>query len=156
MKLMDLLGNAEKQDMFRISKNESIPYRGKKKHAKQMSKHEIDCIFKKLKSVKKWEIHSHTFRRIKEKGIDVTYDDVVSTIYNSKLIEYHIAKLSNGEKDYRVLLRGNKSVNGNNNVNFVYSLTRELIVSSWLNDISDKHSTLDWNDYDERLKITII
>jgi len=152
-KLADLLGNARRQDMIRMSKNESVPNRGKKKHGTQMTKEEIEYLFKRLRSVKRWRMSAHAVSRITEKGIKVTYRDAVSTIHTSKIIEYHIVNLGNGKKDERVLLRGNAVVNRDSNVHFVYSLTRQEIVSSWLNRVDDKHNTLDWRDYDEKLRI---
>lgn len=151
-RMSDILGNAKKQDMFRVAKNEKVPYRGKKKHGSQMTTQEKEYIFKKLKSVKKWIVSKHALERIEEKGINVTYKDVVSTIHNSKIIEYHVAKFDNKD-DIRVLLRGNAIVNRNYNVHFVYSLTRGKVVSSWLNEVTDTHKTLDWRDYDEKLYI---
>lgn len=151
-RIADLFGNANKQDLKRLLVGENVPYRGKKKHGTQMTKREKEYLFKTLRSVEKWTISSHALDRIKEKGIKVTYEDVVSTIHNSEIIEYHIARYKE-EDDVRVLLRGKTIVNRNSNVHFVYSLTRGEIVSSWLNRADDFHASLDWRDYSKDLKI---
>lgn len=151
-RISDLLGNAKKQDMIRVAKKERVPYRGKKKHGTQMSKQEQDYLFSKLKAVRRWKMSEHALERIEAKGINVSYRDVVSTIHNSTIIEYHMARFK-GQPDPRVLLRSKAVVNGKYNVHFVYSLKRREIVSSWLNEVTDVHKTLDWRDYDAKMKI---
>lgn len=151
--LADLLGHAKRDDLFRISKGETLPYRGKRKHGSQMTKREKDYLVKSLKHVKRWRIRGHAKDRLEEKGINATYEDITSTIHNSTIIEYHIARKHNEEKDVRVLLRANNVINDCNNLNVVYSLSTESIVSFWLNDINDKHGSMDWSIYDKSLKI---
>lgn len=151
-KMAELLGGTKRQDLLRVANNEKVPYRGRKKHFTQMSQHENRYLLDSLKDVDKWTMERHALDRIIEKEIDATYEDAVSTIHNGKIIEYHIAK-HREEKDARVLLRANALVNGTYNLNVVYSLTRKSIVSVWINDIKDKHSTLDMNAYNRGLKI---
>jgi hypothetical protein len=151
-KLADLLGNANKMDLYRVAKNEEVPKRGRKKHYTQMSKKETDYLFSKLRGVKRWGLSYHALDRIEEKGIEVTYEDIVSTIYNSNIIEYHVTKYK-GENDSRVLLRSKSLVNGENNLHVVYSISRKKIISSWLNHKNDKHKTIDMRDYSGNVKI---
>lgn len=152
-KMADIFGSAKIQDLKRVLNGEKVPYRGKKKHGTQMSRREKEYLFNTLKSVDKWEVSQHALDRIKDKGINVTYDDIISTIHNAMIIEYHVARYGDNKDDVRVVLRGNAVVNRNSNVHFVYSLTRKKIITSWLNRVDDKHETLDWRAYDSNLKI---
>jgi len=151
-KLADLLGNAKRTDLYRVAKNEKVPYRGKKKHGEQMNQKELDFLFNSLKSVDKWGLHPHALQRLQQKGIEATYADIVSTIHNATLIEYHLAKF-NDKPDPRVILRAKAVVNGHYNLHVVYSLDRKVVVSVWMNDVNDKHATLDWRDYDKNFRI---
>lgn len=151
-RLMDLIGNAQKMDMKRVANGEKVPKRGKKKHYTQMTSEEKKFLFNKLKSVKKWRIGGHALDRMKEKNIEVTYNDIVSTIYNSNIIEYHTVKLNNFN-DRRVLLRSKAITNGEYNLHVVYSITGRRVVSVWLNNIDDLHNTIDMRDYDSDMKI---
>lgn len=156
-RMSDLLGNANRMDLYRVAKNEAVPVRGRKKYITQMSKAEVDYLFIKLRAVRKWGISTHALDRLVEKGIEATYADLVSTIDNSTIIEYHVAKFTdkNNKKvdDHRVLLRSKARVNVDYNLHVVYSLTRKRIVSVWMNHKDDKHATLDMRDYDKNLKI---
>lgn len=151
--MQEILGNAGKMDMMRVTKNQRVPNRGKKKHGSQMTKKERDYLYKRLQSFEKWTVSRHALDRIKMKNIRVTYDDIVSTIYYSEIIEYHVVENFKGVRDERVLLRGKAIVNRNKNANFVYSITRGEIVSAWLNRVDDRHATLSWSDYSKDVKI---
>lgn len=153
-KLADLIGNAKKMDMRRVANGERVPKRGKKKHFTQMTNEEKKLLFDKLRSVRNWKVGGHALDRMEEKGIKVTYEDIVSTIYNSSIIEYHTVKLDNFN-DKRVLLRSKAMTNGNYNLNVVYSITGRRVISVWLNSIDDLHDTIDMRDYDSDLKIVI-
>lgn len=156
-RMAELLGNASRMDLYRVMENKTVPVRGRKKYFTQMSRPEVSYLFTKLKAVKKWVVSDHALDRITEKGIKVTYADLVSTVHNATIIEYHVAKctLQDGEKidDQRVLLRSKAMVNINYNLHVVYSLTRKRIVSVWMNHKNDKHKNLDMRDYDKNLKI---
>lgn len=152
VKLAELLGNAQIQDLNRIAKKERVPHRGVRKHFSQMSVNEINYLFKRLKSVKNWGVSNHATQRIKEKGIEVTYEDIVSNIHNSMVIEYHVAEHM-GKKDERVLLKSKSIINEVFHFNVVYSITSKRVITTWLNNIDDKHKTLDWSQYDKNVKI---
>lgn len=151
-KLADMLGNSKRMDLYRISKNENVPTRGLKKHYTQMNDKEKNFIFATLKSYKNWGMSGHALDRLVEKGIEATYEDIVSTIHNSMIIEYHVAKFQ-GVNDERVLLRSKAIVNKCNNLHVVFSITRGRIVSVWMNHKDDKHSTIDMSDYSKSVKI---
>jgi hypothetical protein len=150
--IAELLGGTKRQDLIRVANNERVPHRGKKKHVSQMTELEKAYLFKSLKSVSRWSMSKHALDRIAQKGINATYKDVVSTIHNSTIIEYHLAKY-NEENDVRIVLRAKTLVNNCYNLNAVYSLTRKEVVSCWLNHIDDKHNTIDMKAYTRSLKI---
>lgn len=144
--------------MLKTCSNEMLQYVGQRKHVSQMSKREIVGLFKRLKNVEKngskWMMSGHALNRINEKGIQATYEDVVSTIHNATIIEYKIDENKyTGKPDERVVLRAKAVVNRNYNLNAVYSLTRKCIVTVWINHINDRHATLDWSIYNSKMKV---
>lgn len=129
-------------------------YIGKRKHGSQLQQEETDIISNRLKSFDNWYMSGHALDRIIEKGIKATYDDVVSTIDNATIIEYKIDYNERSNRcDERVLLRANAVVNEVYNLNAVYSITRGVVVTVWINHINDKHDTLDWSIYDADMKV---
>lgn len=133
---------------------EMSKYIGKRKHVSQMKESESYTIWKRLKGVKKWEFSEHALDRLKEKGIKATYDDIISMIGNAELIEYKIDyNRSINRCDERVVLRSKSIINKRYNIHVVYNLSRESIVTVWMNHVRDRHHTLDWSIYDENLKV---
>lgn len=129
-------------------------YVGKRKHHSHMTEQEKVGLFIRLKSIQKWGIVSHALQRLEEKGIEATYDDIISTIFNSEVIEYRIVHnpVIKG-CDERVILRAKAIVNRCYNLNVVYSLTCEKVITVWINHIKDRHKTLDWSLYDPDMKV---
>lgn len=146
--IMDMLNHAVRMDLQRLAKNEVVPSRGVRKHVSQMNNKEIDYIFDKLRSIKKWRATSHAMDRVNTKGIYITLRDMVSTIHHSRVIEYHEVR---GEK--RVLLRSNVLIQGDYNLHVVFSVNEAKIISVWLNHVDDTHETIDMSCYNEKLKI---
>lgn len=133
---------------------EMSKYIGKRKHSSQLTHQEEDLLHSRLRDVEDWEMSSHALDRLEGKGIRATYDDIVSTIFNCELIEYKIdydARIN--RCDERVVVRGNALTNRFFNLNVVYSLTKQRIVTVWLNHVNDRHATLDWSIYDENMKV---
>lgn len=133
-------------------------YKNKRIHGSQLKKPQEKRIWKALKSVeesgKTWRIRNHAFDRVKEKGINATYDDMVSTIHNSSIIEYRIFFNSTYNRcEERVVLRSKEVVNRCFNLNVVYSLSANKIITVWLNHINDDHKNLDWSLYDENMRV---
>jgi len=129
-------------------------YCGQRKHVSQITQQENDGLYKRLKEVDKWKIVSHALDRLKEKNINATREDIVSTINNSTLIEYKIdydKRINRYEE--RVVLRSNAIVNRNFNLHVVFSLTKKQVITVWINDINDFHKTLDWSIYNEDMKV---
>jgi hypothetical protein len=139
-------------------RQEMAKYAGKRKHGSQLQGFEEAGIWKRLKAIEEWEweILPHALERLEKKGIIATRQDVISTILYSSIIEYKIDYIRRkDEYDERVLLRSKAIVNGDSNLNVVYSLTNKTVVTVWNNRITDKHSTLDWSLYDEDMKVFV-
>jgi hypothetical protein len=133
---------------------EMSKYIGKRKHGSQLQQEETNIIWDRLKSFDQWEVSPHALDRLVEKGIKATYEDIVSTIDNATIVEY---KIDYNERinrcDDRVVLRANAIVNDTYNLNVVYSLSRGVVVTVWINHINDFHDTLDWSIYSEDMKV---
>lgn len=133
---------------------EMSKYIGQRKHGSSIAKLEMDSLWERLREVDKWDISPHALDRLTEKGINATYEDIVSTIHNAILIEYKIDYLKNINRcDERIVLRSNAIVNFNYNLHVVYSLVQKKVITVWMNHKKDLHKTLDWNLYSEDMKV---
>lgn len=131
-------------------------YVDQRKHYSQMNDTEINGLFKRIKSVdeKKWKLSYHALDRFKGKKIQADLNDCLSAIHNSTIIEYKIDFNKRYQKfDERIVLRANALVNGCYNLNAVYSLTTNTIVTVWLNHVKDRHDTLKWEIYSADMKV---
>lgn len=131
-------------------------YEGKRKHGSQLKPFETTGLWKRLKSVQEWEwtLSDHVFDRLIQKEIRATKQDIVSTVHNASIIEYRIIHSHfHNALDERVILRSKAVVNGHYNLNVVYSLTFNEIITVWINSIDDRHDTLKWEIYDENMKV---
>lgn len=143
-------------DMLVVSENEKMKQTGKRKHGSQMTLEEIRGVKRRLMDVKEWKIIDHAFDRLQEKGIVATYEDIVSTIYNSHMIEYRIVyNFYLGAYDERVIMRAKTLVNKHYHLNVVFSLTDNAVVTVWINHKKDRHDTLDMSIYDGNMKVFI-
>lgn len=133
---------------------EMMKYVGKRKHSSQLTEKEKQSLLRRLRGVKKWDITKHALDRMEEKGIQATYDDIASTVWNCEIIEYKIdynKVLKRCEE--RVVLRSKAVTNGEYNLNVVYNLHSKKIITVWLNHINDRHVTLNWSLYDPDMKV---
>lgn len=129
-------------------------YIGKRKYCSQMTTEEMNIIWSKFKNVDTWGISAHALDRLKEKGIKATYEDIVSMIENSEIVEYKIdyeKKINRCEE--RVVLVSNAVVNGCYRLKAVFNFGRQDIVTVWINHVNDFHDTLDWSIYDADMKV---
>lgn len=129
-------------------------YIGKRKYCSQMTPEEMNIVWNRLNKVEEWGISNHALDRLKQKGIQATYDDLVSMIKNSKIVEYKIdyeKKINRCEE--RVVLSSNEIVNECYRLKVVYNLGRKDIVTVWINHVDDFHETLDWSLYDADMKV---
>lgn len=134
------------------SNKEMRRFIGHRKHSLMMKEWEKRGLFERLKKVRVWEISGHALLRMSEKNIEVTQDDILSTIHNSEIIEYKIDGKPKFETE-RVVLRSKAIINGKDNLNVVYDLTKESVISVWLNDVKDNHETLDISIYNHKMKV---
>lgn len=118
-----------------------------RKHITQMTKQEVDFLWKELYSVKAedWKVTSHLMKRINERGGN--FEDILSIIYNGTIIEYH---LRSGKS--RILLRGKKSFGGSVICAVFEPKTRNVITLYWNSD-KDNHSTIDMTPYIAELDV---
>lgn len=136
------------------SEKEKLEQLGKRKHHSHMTKKEIEGLFRRLKSIQEWDILPHALERLEEKRIKATYEDLVSTIKNSEIIEYRILHnpIIRGCEE-RVVIRSKKVINRKYNLHIVFSLTCQTIVTVWINRVNDRHETLRWELYDSKMKV---
>jgi hypothetical protein len=129
-------------------------YVGKRKYCSQMTAEEMNIIWNKFSRVEDWGISTHALDRLAKKGIKATYEDIVSMIGNSEIVEYKIdyeKKINRCEE--RVVLVSNAIVNGCYRLKAVFNFGRQDIVTVWINHINDNHATLDWSLYDADMKV---
>ncbi|AYP68138.1 hypothetical protein PQE75_gp006 [Bacillus phage vB_BcoS-136] len=133
---------------------EMSKYIGQRKHSSQLSQQEKELIWNRLYDVNDWKVHFHALDRLEQKSIDATYEDLVTTIFNSDIVEYKI--------DYnryinrcveRVVLRSKSIVNDRYNMHVVYDISSNMIITVWINHVKDFHRTLDWSLYNENMKV---
>lgn len=141
----------------------------KKKHVTQMTPEEITCIKKQV------------FRALRENNnriktqvhlVDKIIDEV--TDYDPKafrqaleglehtLIEYSHKEKNNGaniykkritvkcKPIYKVILNGELT---DCHLIVVMDINKSTVVTSWFNDVSDNHETINWSRYDQNTKI---
>ncbi|MFQ3543527.1 hypothetical protein Q7A53_05525 [Halobacillus rhizosphaerae] len=136
------------------NEKEMVRFEGQRKHLSQMQPKEIFGIYDRLKSVKHWRVSTHTFDRIKEKKIDATKKDLVSIIHNSRIVEYRIIRNRYTDVlEERVVLESKPNVNRKYWIKVCYSLTENKIITTWMNDANDLHSTLDRGIYSKKMKV---
>ena len=142
------------QFQTQASQTEMMKFAGQRKFVNQMTKQEIDGLFRRLRAVRsnEWRLSGHVFDRLEEKGINATRRDVISTIHSSELLEYKIDERY-GVCDERVLLRAKAIVNDSYNLHVVYSLTNKKVVTVWINHINDRHATLNMSLYTADMKV---
>ena len=133
---------------------EMSKYIGKRKHGTQIATDEEIMIWDRLYSISNWSLATHALTRLEEKNINAKYNDIVSVIKNSFIIEYKIDYNKQVNRcNERVVLRSNEVINNHYNLYVVFNLTRKRIVTVWLNRIDDFHDTLNWDLYDGNMKV---
>jgi hypothetical protein len=132
----------------------------KRKHFTQMTKTEKRGLFARLESIPKWGMAGHALDRVKQKGINATYYDIVSIIDYCDIIEYRIADLAhvlNPDQvcDERMIVRSKSIVNRSYDLSVVFSLTYEKIITVWMNDVDDQHKTINMSVFDPNMEVII-
>lgn len=133
---------------------EMSKYAGKRKHSSFLSKEEENIIWDRLKSIKDWDFTRHALDRIEQKGIRATKEDIISVINNGSIVEYKIDYIERINRcEERVVLSSNAIVNDCYRLKVVYSLSRQTVVTVWINHVNDFHATLDWTQYTRDMKV---
>lgn len=127
-----------------------------RKHITQMSKNEKEYLNSKIKKGKiglsEVVIFDHAIYRF-ERRTNMKIDRflLLKSLAKSNPVEYKIIEENNLIEE-RVVLRSDITL-GNKQIVLVYSLTKKSIVTFWLNDIEDNHTTLNYSAYNANLKI---
>lgn len=131
-------------------------YKKVRKHVSQMSVGEKEKVREMFKQVKTWEIFTHVNHRIREKGYSIKVDDVVQIINEGNIIEYEQKYYIHTKKVAHLLVLQTirKHEDKEDDImHMVFDMTSKGIVSVWLNDIDDRHHTLDMGIYSKGLKV---
>lgn len=126
-----------------------------KKHASHFTHNEVEQLYKARERVKDlWlkrgiKIGFHLQDKIRNGETKFSYEMTMETMLNSTIIEYNEIGA-----DKRILLRSHISQNGNVQC-IVISLLTGKVITSYLNDVYDRHKTLDPRRYNKNLKINL-
>ncbi|UYB00594.1 hypothetical protein OLACOIGA_00032 [Enterococcus phage vB_Efa29212_2e] len=126
-----------------------------KKHASHFTPNEVKQLYKAKDRVKDlWlkrgiKIGFHLQDKIRNGETKFSYEITMKTMLNSTIVEYNETGA-----DKRILLRSHISHNGNVQC-IVISLISGKVITSYLNDVYDRHKTLDPRRYDKNLKINL-
>ena len=126
-----------------------------KKHASHFTHKEVEQVYNARERVKDlWlkrgiKIGFHLQDKIRNGETKFSYEMTMETMLNSTIIEYNETGA-----DKRILLRSHISQNGNVQC-IVVSLLSGKVITSYLNDVYDRHKTLDPRRYDKNLKINL-
>lgn len=126
-----------------------------KKHASHFTHKEVEQLYKARERVKDlWikrgiKIGFHLQDKIRNGETKFSYEMAMETMLNSTIIEYNEIGA-----DKRILLRSHISQNGNVQC-IVISLLTGKVITSYLNDVYDRHKTLDPRRYNKNLKINL-
>ena len=126
-----------------------------KKHCSHFTHKEVEQLYKARERVKDlWikrgiKIGFHLQDKIRNGETKFSYEMAMETMLNSTIIEYNEIGA-----DKRILLRSHISQNGNVQC-IVISLLTGKVITSYLNDVYDRHKTLDPRRYNKNLKINL-
>lgn len=127
-----------------------------KKHITQMTDSEIETLQDKISEVlgskRRLQFGKHAIERMLERNVEGA--EVMQAIRDVDIIEYHLREFDDGRCDNRVLLRSNLQVSGTNFC-MVLSVDMCKVITIYLNNADDNHSTLNINNYDKSLAIAI-
>jgi hypothetical protein len=108
-----------------------------RKHWSQLTRDEITQTLNLIKAQRHFVETPYSSSRVVQRGVPKQY--LPALISYGKLIELHYV-----DGDNRVLIRGR--VYGRD-VSAVLSLTRNVVITAYVNSITDHHATLDTNIY---------
>ena len=126
-----------------------------RKHFTQMTFDEVDYLTNMLNSLDHLDFTDYSYDRLEKFGMSEGYFmDMIHEFVHSMVIEYNTGKYG---KDKRVLVRDTRIVYSDEgeplNVCFVVSIPKSTIITIYVNDANDHHDTINFNYYNEDLKI---
>lgn len=142
--------------MVQSGGNGLYEYKKVRKHISQMKKEDKSKIREMFKKVDNWEIFDHVNDRIKEKNYRITVSDIVQIINKGSIIEYEQKYYVNTDKISELVVLQTIRKHGKKEsdiMHMVFDMTSGGIVSVWINDIDDRHYTLDMGIYNKGLKV---
>lgn len=137
----------EKVELGRFS------YKKVRKHVSQMSLNEKNTLRKMFKKVKHWEIIEHVNERIVQKQYKITTDDVLEVMIHGEIVEYEQKIYLEDGKLSELLVLSSIRERCNDRVHLVFDITDNKIITIWINNLHDNHSTLDMGIYSKGLKV---
>lgn len=137
----------EKVELGRFS------YKKVRKHVSQMSSNEKNTLRKMFKKVKHWEIIDHVNERIVQKQYKITTDDVLEVMTHGEIIEYEQKIYLEDNKLSELLVLSIVRERCDDRLHLVFDITDNKIITLWINNLHDNHSTLDMGIYSKGLKV---
>ena len=126
-----------------------------RKYYKQMTPLEIEYLVKRVNQITHVNLCDHAWDKVNYLDIDLfELKEFLGNIKAENIIEYNTGKYHNEQrvilKDYRPIKADDGSL-----VNFTYviEIDKEMLITCWMNNIDDKHTTLDMSIYNKNLKI---
>lgn len=134
-----------------ISTNKNV----ERKHVTQMSNEEIDYLVDLLNDLDYLQFTNYSYGRLDALGIDEDYlTNMLHKFNDEMVIEFNTGKSG---YDKRVLIRDTKVVFSDKgeplNVCAVISVPTNKVITLYVNDLNDNHSTINFDYYNEDLKI---
>ena len=134
-----------------------------RKHVSQMNRYEKGTLINRISKLDRYEcdMPDYVMNRIEERFLPnfiyLTKKEVRKILRNYSIVEYSV-KHFDDLKDERVTLLANTIYTGKNDIKFkvyiVYSLTKNCLVTAFVNLASDNHESLDMSIYTKDLRIT--
>lgn len=146
-------------NQYSINKSEVKETFGQiKKHISQLSQSDIKAIKSKLNKI---NINNIKLSQHANQHIKLDYKDIKRCFSAYDIIEFNITyRFEN--PTYRVLIRSKESIPTvvdnkliKTQVCIVYDLTKNIVVSLYLNDSKDNHETLNLDRYNTNMTIDI-
>jgi len=106
-----------------------------------------------FKKVKHWEIIEHVNERIVQKQYKITTDDVLEVMIHGEIVEYEQKIYLEDGKLSELLVLSSIRERCNDRVHLVFDITDNKIITIWINNLHDNHSTLDMGIYSKGLKV---
>jgi hypothetical protein len=117
-----------------------------KKHFRQMTKDERRFLYSIVRNTVGWKFTPYSIERALERIVNE--DNVLKAIEKGTLVEYH-----NKDGKHRVLLRGVQIVDGKYVVCVVVEPATKNVVTVFINEYNDTHTTLRWSAYNGNINI---